>query len=89
VSKNTSSDTLYKMIEFKNERTENGCKMIECVPSSWITYNHKLGSCVVQYMPPPYSTEDYKLIQDLIKVRAPPPKSWSQFPIDLKGDASK
>jgi len=77
------------MIEFKNERTENGCKMIEYVPSSWITYNHKLGSCVVQYMPPPYSTEDYKLIQDLIKVRAPLPKSWSQFSVDLKGDASK
>lgn len=86
MSKSTNSDTLYKMVEFKNERTENGCKMIECVPSS---YDHKLGSCVIQYMPPPYSTEDYKLIQDLIKIRVQPPESWSQFPVDLKGDASK
>jgi len=77
VSKNANSDTLYKMIEFKEEKTKNGCKIIECVPSSWITYDHKLGSCVVQNMAPPYSIEDYKLIQDLIKIR------------NLTGDASK
>lgn len=89
MSKSANSDTLYKMIEFENEKTENGYKIIECVPSSWITYDHKLGSCVVQYMDPPYSIEDSKLIQDLIKIRAQPPESWPRFPVNLKGDASK
>lgn len=89
MSKNANSDTLYKMVEFKEEKTEDGCKVIECVPSSWITYDHKLGSCVVQYMAPSYSTMDYKLIQDLIKSRAQPPEGWPRFSVNLKGNASK
>ncbi|XP_077262506.1 uncharacterized protein LOC143897570 [Temnothorax americanus] len=77
------------MVEFKEEKTKDGCKVIECVPiSSWITYDHKLGSCVVQYMAPPYSTEDYKLIQDLIKSRVQPPEGWPRFSVNLKGNAN-
>lgn len=87
MKKSANLDTLYKIIEFK-EKVKSGQKIIECVPSTWITYDHKIGSCVVKYMAPPYSPEDLKLIQDLIRIRALPPEDWLQFPIELRGDSN-
>lgn len=79
----------YQLVSFVNEIDKEGKRAVECVPSSWVSYDKGLGSLVVRYMAPPYKEEDKLLIRTLIQNREDPPESWPSYPVTLQGDASK
>ena len=79
----------YQLVSFTDDVVKNGLKSVECVPNKWISYDTKIGSCMVRYMEPPYNNEDTQLIQDLIKNMANPPESWPLYRVSLHGHASK
>jgi len=63
-------DMQYKLIEF-TEETHNKKKLIDIVPSKWISYDIKLNNLVTKFMPPPYDDENVALLHSLIKCAAP------------------
>ncbi|KAK0077098.1 hypothetical protein PV326_010303, partial [Microctonus aethiopoides] len=85
---NEKSVAKYALVEFIEERTDDGKISIECVPSSWVKFDQKIGKCSVKFLAQPYGPEDIRLINDFIKKCAPAPQSWPRFPIILKGDAA-
>ncbi|KAK0159500.1 hypothetical protein PV327_011043, partial [Microctonus hyperodae] len=86
---NEKSVAKYALVEFIEERTDNGKISIECVPSSWVKFDKKIGKRSVKFLTQPYGPEDIRMIHDLIKKCAPTPQIWPRFPIILKGDAGK
>lgn len=79
----------YSLISFTGEVTPDGLQEVDCVPSTWISYDDELCSCVVKYLGPPYKKEDKKLLQELINNRAEAPADWPCYPIELRGHAGK
>lgn len=79
----------YSLVSFTGEVTSEGLQEVDCVPSSWIRYDHDMCSCVAQYPSPPYTGEDEKLLQDLIILQAKAPADWPWYPVELRGHAGK
>lgn len=79
----------FQLVEFdpKNKKQKRGT--IECVPSTWISFNPSTGRCQCKFMPPPYSPEDSELLCSFVKEQCPPPESWPQYPMTLRGHASE
>lgn len=90
---NNMSDTEeiydYQLVEFVKRGPKSKVQDIECVPSSWISFNVKKGKAETKFMPPPYEEATNKLLYSLIKAKNPPLHSWPNYTIVLKGHASK
>lgn len=78
----------YKLIELTKE-SRNKQRSVDFVPRSWIKYDQDIGTLVTKFMPPPYDGENAALLHSLIECRAPAPENWPEFPIDIRGEASK
>ena len=76
----------YQLVEFTNEEQVDGKKVIDCVPSKWITYDPKQKSLVTKFMPPPYMPSKLKILKFLIESNAQAP-SWPYYSIKIHGDA--
>ncbi|XP_046419443.1 uncharacterized protein LOC124179257 isoform X1 [Neodiprion fabricii] len=78
----------FQLVEFDPPNRKQKRGTIECVPSTWISYNPSTGRCQCKFMPPPYSVEDSELLCWLVKEQSPLQESWPVYPITLKGHAT-
>lgn len=79
----------FQLIEFISKGPKGKIRDIDCIPSSWITYNSKKGKLETRFMPPPYNEENNELLHSLIVAKVSPPLSWPFYTIELKGHASE
>jgi len=74
----------FKLISFINE---NG--LMDIVPNNWISFDNHAGVLVCKFKPPPYTKGDYQLIKTSVKSQLMPPEEWMEYPIEIRGEASK
>lgn len=79
----------YQLVEFIDEKNEAGKKLIDCVPTNWVTFDTVVGQCYTKFMPPPYTIERNKQLKKMIINGDDPPYEWSQFCVRIRGGAGK
>lgn len=78
----------YHIVEFV-KRGRQSIREIEIIPLKWIKYDNKLGKLKAFYKKPPYTEDDFKLIQNLSEANADAPANWELYTIKLVARASK
>lgn len=78
---------IFSVINFVN--TKNDKKSIDCVPSTWISYNPESQGLVTRFMPPPYSKKKCKALHELVKRNEPPLDKWPTYPIKILANTGK
>lgn len=76
----------YYLVLFTNSESH---KEIDIVPASWLTYDYKNETCHCKFMPGPYDMGKFKQLQAMVKRCEDPLPDWSEFPIEIRGRASK
>jgi len=83
-----SEEYPYLIVEFI-KRGRPGIREIDIVPTKWLIFDVKLQKLKVYYKSPPYSEDDFSLIQALAENKSDPPKYWKLFTVRVVGRASK
>lgn len=77
----------WQLIEFLENKTEEGVPYVDCVPYSWLIYNQETKTLLCSYPPPPYTTQICENLQQEIKERNYPEKKWPLWNVTLRGGA--
>ncbi|XP_043471280.1 uncharacterized protein LOC122512384 [Leptopilina heterotoma] len=80
----------YLLFEFiyPDKNSVNSVKDIDFACKDWIFFDDEENELLCQFMPPPYTNENHRLLTDLLKADAPAPADWPAYPITLKGHAA-
>lgn len=79
----------FQLIEFVKKGPKGKIRDIDCIPSTWVTFNSKKGKLETRFPEPPYNEKDNKLLRTLVKDKVAPPLGWPSYTIILRGHASK
>ena len=73
-----------------NINEENDCgEQIDIVPGFWLKFDPEIGSLVTPFLPPPYDATAIKELHKIVKNRKDPLGIWPEYPVELRGHASK
>lgn len=78
----------YQIVEFV-KRGRPGTREIDIIPTKWLIYDKKMRKPRAFYKVPPYSEDDFTLIQDLAESKADAPDNWQLFTVKVVARASK
>lgn len=76
-------NTLFVVVSFENWETEEGKKMVELLPRSWVTCENGVWFC--KYPPP----KQYRLVHQWTKESKEPKRSWVASEVTIIKQASK
>jgi len=77
------------IVEFTNCLNDNGTAAIVIVPSEWIYYDDEEKTCKTPYPNPPYNENTCKILHARVKNLLLSLSNWPNWPIIIKGSASK
>lgn len=86
-SSSNSKRYKYYICEFIGYEDQSGNLDFDVIPSSWISYDEKIQSCVAKYPNPPYTQKVKKLIETLAIYEKPNASSWPEWKINIVGGA--
>lgn len=79
----------FSLVQFVHRGRKRAIEDIDVVPTKWLKFDLKRGRCTTQYAPRDANAEDYKVLQEMVKLQADAPQSYTFYSIDIKGRASK
>ncbi|CAL1680897.1 unnamed protein product [Lasius platythorax] len=74
---------IFNIVNFYKSTTYEGKKSMDCVLSTWISFEPENQELVVKFMPPPYTKKKSNVIHDLVKNNNIPLEKWPQYPIKI------
>ncbi len=82
-------EPIFQIIEFINRGRPSSKKMVDIVPSNWISFDKNRGKCITKYPGPPYDGKCCALIHEMVQNVQEPINEWPTFTIKFRGEASK
>ncbi|KYQ53674.1 hypothetical protein ALC60_04646, partial [Trachymyrmex zeteki] len=77
----------FKIVKFIKRGRKGLKKEIDIVPATWIHWDNKTKRLKVPFLPTPYTSEDIKLLHDIVKSECEAPESWPIYNVDIIGEA--
>ncbi len=86
----TMDDENYKflLVEFIS-RGPKKQKSIDIVPKEWVFLDNDKNKIVARFMPPPYTNDTIKMLNELVKNEEPASEDWPLYHVKIRGRASK
>lgn len=79
----------FNIVNFFKSTTYEDKKSMDCVPSTWISFDPENQELVAKFMPPPYTKKKSNVLHDLVKNNNIPLEKWPQYPIKILESAGR
>ncbi|XP_036149748.1 uncharacterized protein LOC105833247 isoform X3 [Monomorium pharaonis] len=73
---------IFNIVHFYKSKYEDK-KSMDCVPSTWISFEPEKQELVAKFMPPPYTKKNCNVLHELVKNNKIPLEKWPQYPIKI------